>query len=265
MTKLESPVRRYTTGKLPTHSSTASLHTHFKQMPKEALTTALQANGYLSDSGKPTKKALTDDLLDVCDKAVIWRLSQVGKLLESAGMNVKRQYGNQSIDPPTSSDPTWVNLTTISTFFNVTPGTIGKWLDALELREDDGLPTKDAQDRGLGTVSEMSAGKKKTRKIAMWESYLVRVMLRDNGHPLDFDYAKSLEAKGKNSAVKVETMDSRALEFAKEFAALYKTRSRSSCSSLVKKTPKPILKRAEVLLKKPSGWLENGAYLERLR
>lgn len=265
MAKLETPVRRYTTGKLPTHSSTATLHTHFKQLPKDVLKTALQAKGYLNESGKPTKKAITDELLDVCDKSVVWRLSRVGKLLEAAGMKVTRQYGNQEIEPPTSSEPVWVNLTTISTFFNATPGTVGKWLDALGLREDDGLPTKDAQDRGLGTVSEMSAGKKKTRQIAMWESYLVRVMLRDNGHPLDFDYAKSLEAKGKNSAVKVETMDSRALDFAKEFAALYKTRSKSSCSILVKKTPKPILKRAEVILKKPSGWLENGSYLEKLR
>lgn len=265
MTTLETPVRRYTTGKLPTHSSTAALHTHFKQLPKAAISAALQAKGYLSYSGKPTKKAITDELLDICDKSVIWRLSRVGKLLEAAGMKVTRQFGNQEIVPPTSSDPTWVNLTTISTFFNVTPGTVGKWLDDLDLREEDGLPTKDAQDRGLGAVSEMSAGKKKTRKIAMWESYLVRVMLRDNGHPLDFDYAKSLEAKGRNSAVKVETMDSRALEFAKEFAALYKTRSQSDCSALVKKTPKPILKRAEALLKKPTGWLENGDYLEKLR
>lgn len=265
MQTLESPARRYTTGKLPSHSELAKLTENFKQIPDAVIDSVLMGKGYLSDTRKPTKRALSDQVLDVCDKVFLWDISKVGALLESAGLTVKRAYGNQKIAAPTSSEPTWVNLTTLATYFNVSAPTVGKWLDELSLREDDKLPNKEAQDRGLGQVSEMSAGKKQTRKIAMWESYQIRMMLRDAGHPLDFDYMKSLEAKGKNSAIKVETIDSRSEDFAKGFVKAFKTGSKRQTKEFVGKTPRAVLTRAEVLLKKPEGWISSGVYLERLR
>lgn len=265
MQTLKSPARRYTTGKLPSHSELETLHENFKQMPAAVVETVLKGKGYLSDAGKPTKRALSDKVLDVCDKRFLWRITAIESVLKEAGLTPKRTYANQRIDSPKSNDPTWVNLTTLATYFNATPATVGKWLDAQGLRESDGLPTKDAQDQGLGNISEMSAGKKKTRKIAMWESYRIRVMLRDSGHPLDFDYMKSLEAKGKNSAVQVQTIDSRAEEFARGFVKVFKAGDRRKVQDFVGKTPKPILTRAEKLIKKPEGWLVNKEYLERLR
>lgn len=265
MQTLESPARRYITGKLPSHSEIETLHEHFSQMPEAVVEQVLKAKGYLSNSRAPTKRALAEKVLDVCDKRFLWRIDAIGTSLTSAGLNVKRVYGNQKIDPPTSNKPTWVNLTTLATYFNVSASTVGKWLDGLELREDDGLPTKETQDRGLGQVSEMSAGKKKTRKIAMWESYQTRVMLRDAGHPLDFDYMKSLEAKGKNSAIQVETIDSRAKEFVTGFVKAFRTGSKAQAKAYVGRTPRAILNRAETLLKKPEGWISSGKYLDRLR
>lgn len=265
MQTLESPARRYTTGKLPSHSDFSKLHENFSQMPAAVIDSILVSKGYLSEAKKPTKRALSDRVLDVCDKALLWNISKVGELLESAGLKVKRTYGNQEIAVPVSSEPTWVNLTTLATYFNVSASAVGKWMDELSLREDDKLPTKESQDRGLGQVSEMSAGKKQTRKIAMWESYQMRVMLRDAGHPLDFDYMKSLEAKGKNSAIKVETIDSRAEDFAKGFVAAFKSGSKRTAKEYVGKTPRAVLTRAEKLLKKPAGWITSGDYLERLR
>lgn len=265
MQTIESPARRYITGKLPSHAELKTLHEQFSEMPAVVVEQVLKGKGYLSETGAPTKRALAAKVLDVCDKRFLWRIEAVEETLRSAGLTPKRVYGNQKIDPPTSSDPTWVNLTTLATYFNVTAPAVGRWLDELELREDDGLPTKDAQDRGLGYVSEMAAGKKKTRKIAMWESYQTRLMLRDAGHPLDFDYMKSLEAKGKNSAIKVETLDSRTEDFTRGFVAAFKTGSKEQTKAHVGKTPRAILGRAEKLLKKPEGWISNGKYLERLR
>lgn len=265
MQTISPPVKQYTTGKLPTHSALNELSTHFAQIPQAIIESALTSKAYLNEKGKPTKRAVAENALDVCDGKLIWRIDSVQKLLDAGGVKAKRVYGNQEIAPPTSSEPTWVNLTTLATYFNVTPTAVGKWLDELELRDEDGLPTKQTQDDGLGQVSEMSAGKKKTRKIALWESYRVRVLLRDEGHPLDFDYMKSLAAKGKNSSVQVQSIDARAEEFAKGFVKVFKTGSRADTKAYVGKTPKAILMRTEVLLKKPQGWLSSGSYLERLR
>lgn len=265
--KLEVPVQRYITGRRPTHSSTKKLHENFYQLPKEVMAMALQSSGYLNDEEKPTKKAIVDDIADICGKSVIWNLEKIEELLTSAGLKPQRQSVNQELTPPKpGEDLKFVNLGTIASYFNVSANQIGKWLDELDLREEETkMGNKRAIDEGFCRFSEMRTGQgKKTRQITMWNLYLVQCALLEAGHELDFDYDKTLAAKGKNSAVEVTTIDERAREFTKEFVELFNDpQRRKETEKLVKKTPKAILVRAENILKRP-GFLTSGKFREKL-
>lgn len=267
MEKLTPPIKKYLTGKRPTHSSTTDLSKNFKNLDPNALLFIFNKEGYLTEEYKPTKKAVEDGLIDTCDKKVLWNLDNVEAKIKDSGMNVERQSVNQEIRDTGNGEPKFVGLGVIATYFNVTANTIGKWLDALELRDDEKMGTTDAMDKGLATVVEMNADSagKKTRKIAMWDLYLTQQVLLEAGHELDFDYEKSLKGKGKNSDVTVSTVDDRALEFAKEFSSIFKdTSRRKELPALVKKQPKIILKKAEELLKKP-GFITEGIYVKYIR
>lgn len=265
MLKLEPPVKKYLSGKLPSHSSTQSLASNFKSLHPDALLFIFSKAGYMSDDRKPTKKALDDGLIDSCEKKAIWNLDNVQLKLSELGMPVERSIVNQEIKEPDDGEPRWVNLGTIGTYFNVTANTIGKWLDELDFREKDGMGSQLAIDQGLVTVSEMNAGGKKTRKIAMWNLYPVQRVLVDAGHALDFDYDKVLKGSGKNSDVKVSTLDDRAKDFAKEFVTTFKNpEKRHECIKMVKAQPQPILKKAEIILKKP-GFLTKETYKKYIK
>lgn len=264
MKKLEPPAQRYTTGKHPTHSSTLKLASNFQGLPHAALVTIMSTKGLMSPDGKPTKEALSSGLMDQCERAALWNLSKVKDYLHSVGVPAKRQYANQELpDPPANGSPSWVNLSTIATYFNVTAGTIGKWLDKEGLREPDGLPNKDSLDRGIGNISEMRAGPKKTRKIPQWNLHSVLSILKGAGHPLDFDYDATLKGKGKNSDVKVSTIEDRAKDFTKSFIKKFNARDQTLISD-VNKAPKALQVRAEELMKKP-GLITSGNYKKRLR
>lgn len=263
MKNIPEPAKRHTSGKLPTHSSTKNLSINFAHLDQTSLMSVLQSCDVVDAHNKPQKQAVQHELVDRCGKIFLWNLENLEKFLVNAHLTVKRCYVNQEPPVKNSMEPTWANLTTIGTYFNVSATQVGKWLDELDLREQGGLPNKYSTDQGLSQVVEMSAGGKKTRKIAQWDLHLIIDLLMNEGHPLDFDYSKTLSGKGKNSAVEVSSMDSRARSFAKEFTNLYNERSQD-CKDLVRKTPKPILEKAEDLLKKP-GFILDGKYLERLR
>lgn len=265
MANLDAPVKRYLMGKLPSHSSTSGLARNFEGLDSNALLFVFSKAGYLSPEYKPEKKALLDGLIDSCEGKILWNLEVVEAKLSSLGMPVKRCFVNQEVRDDSSGEPRWVNLKTLSTYFNVTANTVGKWLDSLDLRDNEGLGNQNAMDLGLCTVAEMNAGGKKTRKIAMWNLYPTQKILVDNGHPLDFDYEKNLKGAGKNSDVSVSSIDARVKEFVEEFLKLYGDPATARNSEkLVRKTPRGILVRAEALLKKPDFFVK-GIYRNRFK
>ena len=259
MEKLAPPVKRYLMGKLPSHSSTQKLADNFKSLQTDTLFHVLNTTGYLSVDHKPTKQALIDGLVDVCENKLIWNLNHVQTKLEEFGLTLERQIVNQEV-ANNSDEPKWVNLGTIATYFNVTANTIGKWLDELGLRDDNGMGNSAASEQGLCTVTTMNTGVKKTRNITMWNLYPVQQALVDAGHELDFDYEQTLKASGRNSNVQVTTIEERAHETAQEFTKLFKNpNTRKQTVELVQKTPKPVLQKVEVLLQKP-GFLIDETY-----
>lgn len=265
MQELQPPVNRHLTGKLPTHSSSVKLASNFKNLDPTALTFILNKSGYMTEEGKPTRAAADAGLLDKCERSLLWNLLNVTQLLLKQGIPVERQYVNQELAPLQTMEPIWVNLGTLGTYFNATAKTVGKWIEELGLKDDEGFASSEALDRGLATVMEMSAGGKKTRKINQWNLRLMQELLLEAGHPLDFDYEKNLKGTGKNSDVQVVSMDDRAREFAKEFIKLFKDpATRSQTQALVRKTAKPIIKKAEILMKKPD-FISSGEYMKHMK
>jgi hypothetical protein len=263
MEHLEPPLKRHLMGALPTHSSTIKLADNFKGLHPDALRFILLKAGYLNEAGSPTKAAVAAGLIDTCERKALWRLTAVASFLESEGNAAERAYVNQEVEPITG-DPRWVNLGTLGTYFNVAGPTVGKWLDALDLREDDGMANVMALEGGLASTAEMNAGGNRTRKITQWNLGPVRELLLEAGHPLDRSYDALMKGKGRNSDVTVSSMEARAKEFAKEFIRLYNDRgTRAECVPLVRKTAKPIVKLAEDLLKKP-GFISTEAYRKHI-
>ena len=252
--------------KLPTHSKSGTLASNFKSLDQNALKFILVKAGYLSDDGKPTNAAVSAGLLDKCEKTFLWNLEVLEKALFKLGNPVRRQYANQKLAPLDTSEPVWVNLGTIGSHFNVSAKVVGKWVDDLKLKDKDGMASEETLSRGLATVTEMSAGQgKKTRKINQWNLRPMQELLMRAGHPLDFDYEKSLKGTGKNSDVEVTTIDARAKEFAKQFLEAFNNpETRNQTPHLIRKTPKLIQAKAEVLLKRP-GFLTTGEYLKHVK
>lgn len=264
MEKLNPPIKRYLSGKLPSHSAGASLHTNFSDLERDALVFILFRAGLMEETGKPTREAVTAGLIDQCERKALWKLEAVAAKLEELGHPVTRKAVNQTIKEDDGT-PRWVNLGTVGTYFSATANAVGKWLDELELRDDEGMGNDEAFSRGLAMVSEMNAGEKKTRKITMWNLYPTQRVLVEAGHELDFDYEKNLKGKGKHSDVTVTTVDDRVDQFVTEFTALFKdAATRTAAVALVRKTPTMIVKRGEEKLGKP-GFITGGTYLKYVK
>lgn len=262
MQNLEQPVKRHTSGKLPSHSEHNNLHTHWKQLDAMALRWVLQKHEYVDEDGKPTRTAVADGLIDRCGRTALWNLEAVHTVLTDAGMTVERAYVNQELPANNTATPTWANLGTIGTFFGVSARMVGKWLNDIGVRDEDGSPSKDSFDNMLVNTVQMNAGGKKTRDVHQWDMHRVLKLLVDAGHPLDDDYGKTLEGRGKNSDVTVETIDDRAKEFARNFVKLYKDpATRPEANAMVRKTPRGILQKAEKFMKRP-GFFTKNTYLK---
>jgi hypothetical protein len=266
MQKLAGPLVKYTSGAFPSHSSSITLASNFKGLDANALRFILFKEGWVTDKGGPTKKAATDGLVDALDGKALWNLKEVEVRLASLGNSFERAAVNQELKIPASNEPLWVNLGTIASYFSVSANEVGKWLDKLGLRDEEKMATTDAMERGLATIVEMSsgAGKNQTRKINHWNLQDVQKLLLEDGHYLNFDYEASLKGKGRNSDVKVETVDDRAKAFAREFTTVFKDKSRRrELPELIRKTPKIILKKADELIGRP-GFTADGLYLKHL-
>lgn len=269
MARLEPPVKRYVLGKLPSHSSTMKLHENYADVGVAKIMSSLTKAGYLTPDGKPTRKAFTDNVAEVCEKNMLWNLDAVTNLLVSdyGSRASRRVYVNQNIPLEPSLDPKFVAMSVIGSYFNASSVKVGKWLNELGLRDEEGLPSKEAQDRALARVETMetrsNAGKKSTRKFGLWNLYEIVTMLHREGHPIDIDYESTLKGKGKNSDVTVQTgIEPRVNEFIKAFVPLYNAGDKE-CMRLVMKSPTLIKKRAEEKLGKPGLFTKN-LYKNRL-
>lgn len=220
----------------------------------------------MTDKGSPTKKSASDGLVDALDGKALWNLAELSARLTSLGNSFERKAVNQELKLDASNEPKWVNLGTIASYFSVSANEIGKWLDKLQLRGDDKMATNEAMERGLASIVEMSTGqgKNQTRKINHWNLQAVQQLLLEAGHYLNFDYEASLKGRGRNSDVKVATVEERAREFAKEFATIFKDKSRRrELPTLISKTPRPVLLRADELIGRP-GFTAQGLYAKHL-
>lgn len=135
------------------------------------------------------------------------------------------------------------------------------------MRDAQGGPTREAVDRGVATIVQMSAGGDRTRPVTLWDLYLTQRVLLEGGHELDFDYESTLRGTGRNSNVTVtEGMDGRVREVAGRFLALFRDPgTRYQCVRLVNTTPRPVLREVECLLGRDPGWLTEGRYKEHIR
>lgn len=259
---LENPIKRWTTGKCPKYSLLSKLHNNYKHMTQQSLLSLLQAGNILSKDNKPTKLAVKLDLIAKCENKYLWQVEKVKEYLNNEGLNIERQWANQELPNFHSSEPQWVNLGTIGTYFNVSSTIIGRWLSELGVRDNKGNATEEALELKLANIVEMSAGpnKNQTRKITQWNLAEILTRLVKAGHPLDFDYESSLKGSGKNSEVKVVTVDSQAKELAQEFSKLFKNpKTRGSVIELVKNVNPIVIKKAESLLGKP-GFISSGRF-----
>ena len=271
MTRLEPPVKRYLTGKHPSHSSSQSLHLNFNDMDATALRFILNKYGCMSAEGKPTKKAVEAGLIDICEKNAIWNIDNVMELLKKAGYPVTRKAVNQNKPEKKFDEPEYVNLGTIGMYFSVSANKVGQWLDALGLRDEKTkLGTEHAQRSGLCQISEMSAGPgqgNKKRKITVWDLHLIIDLLMEHGHELDYSYEQTMKGKGKNSDVNVVTIESRTKEFIAEFTRRFKSDNPQIKKTTIKyvlATPKPILIKAEEMMGR-QGFFTKNEYQKYLR
>lgn len=268
MAVLEQPVKRWITGKLPTHSGTKNLHKNFKNIDEQKFYGILMKNGFINNLKKPTKKSLEAGLLDTCGKNAIWNLQKVEQLFVKAGVNISRQIVNQEISGDPNGIPEWVNLGTIASYFNVTGTTVGKWLTKLDLRDKKGNANQKAIDSNLGNNDEITMkinGRKTTKKMTRWNLYAIQELLLKNGYEMDFDYAKHLKGTGKNSDVKVTTIDDRAQLFMEKFTTTFKnTKLRKDCIRIVEKENKLVVKKAEELMGKP-GFITKEEYKKYIK
>lgn len=285
MTTLPPPIEQYINGKNPTHTSQRRLGQHITFATPEVINGALTSNGLLSADGKITKQALEENIVDVCDKRALWNIREVKKIVLHATRKESDPDRKAGVVQPRSAQkaatgPVFTDLENIGTYFGVGKNTVGKWLEELGLRgykirqvNESGdfdmldiaaeskekfrmkVPTEAAFERGYAQVDVIEytqKGSKKSFEKYSWNLEKVKNLLVKNGHELDTERKLLLKGKGKNSDVKVESLDSRAEALYREWKKLYKNPSTKKSSwKVFHKQPKPLLQRVEVLMGRP--------------
>lgn len=259
MSELKPPYKRHILGKSPTHLLSSKIHTAFKGCPREIFVEAMKRAGVI-EGNKPSDRALNSGIVEICEKRYLWNIKRTLEILNKVtGLKFETQYVNQEL-PPKQEEPKFVGFAVIKTYFNVSPAQIGKWLSELSLRDSDGLPSKRALDLKIAEIAEMRTdpkNKKKIKKFGLWNLDETLRILVKAGHPLDFDYDKSLKATGKNSEVKVRTQNSAVEKFLEDFTKLYKNpKEKYRCEHLVSVYPRAILLKAEEVIRIPGFFTE---------
>lgn len=294
--KLEPPLSSYLTGAKPTHSSRPKLGQHIKLFKQNEIEAHLKKGKYLNDAGKPTKKALEDGLIDQCDGKVIWNLKNTKKALLAL---TKKDSARKVAAPklasppprPKQAGPVWTDLENIGTYFGVGKNKIGKWLDELGLRDykprqvnESGdydmldianeskekfrvkIPTEKALAEGYArveTITYTQKGKEKSFDKYTWDRDRVKDLLVRAGHELDTERKLHLKGKGRNSDVKVESIDDRAKKLHAEWKKLHSNpKTRDQSWKLFDKQPSGLLMRVEQLMGRPR-YLRDKLYLKK--
>jgi len=81
-----------------------------------------------------------------------------------------------------------MSLRQLGELYGVTSHKVGKWLKDLELRDEEGLPTKKAHDGRY--CKQTSAGEKCT--LWVWEAVKTVAVLKSDGHPMLLDPPRDL-------------------------------------------------------------------------
>lgn len=82
----------------------------------------------------------------------------------------------------------YMSLRQLGELYGVTSHKVGKWLKDLELRDEEGLPTKKAHDGRY--CKQTSAGEKCT--LWVWEAEKTVAVLKNDGHPMLLDPPRDL-------------------------------------------------------------------------
>ena len=291
--RLDPPFQQYLDD--GSHVCFDKIHIVAKAWSRDDVERMLSASGLLS-GGKPTKLAAERGVVDLCDRKVLWNVLEVKKaLIAQERVEYGQRAAKHSAEQQRSSGDTvkWVDLTTIGTYFGVGSTVVGKWLDQLGLRakkeipkHSDGsvdmldvarekqdrdanggfsrkVPTEKALNSGVARVKTVTNRKKQNIDITEWNLELCKVLLVKAGHELDTERKMVLKGKGRNSDVKVNSVDARA----KELFVLWKQRSKDPvwkdrAHEVFNGQPKAILVRVEALMNDP-GYITDRRFLRK--
>lgn len=303
--KLEPPVAQYITGNNPTHCAKKNIVKYVTNIAEAQLNNRLRENGYISLEEKPTKQALNDGIVDSCDGKILWNIDKIKQFIKNetpsesvltSSTTPDSRASNPSSNNtpskrPVRTEPAWVDLGTIGTYFGVGNVVIGKWLDHLGFRakptmqknesgavdmldmareaqkkQIDGFigkePTEKAFNMGLARTITVTNRKQQEIDIVQWNLDLCKAVLVKAGHPLDTEHKMALKGKGKNSDVKVNGMDKRAQELYVEWAKLYNNPAdRWKIKKLFSGQPILLLNKVEELMQMP-GYISNKKYMD---
>lgn len=293
--QLPPPIQAHLTGTPPTHTSRAKLATHITFWPQAEVEAVLTQAGYLSPEGKIAKKALEEGLVDTCEGKPLWNLKKTKKVLLALTRKPSKAASPAPIIPPKApvraAGPVWTDLENIGTYFGVGKNKIGTWLDQLGLRDykpmqvnESGdidmldmanaskekfqvkVPTQLALERGLAQVETVEyrgkGGKEKSFEKYSWDRDAVKALLVKAGHPLDTERKLLHRGKGKNSDVRVESLDDRARALHAEWKKLHSNpTTRKASWDLFHKKPKPLIMRVEMLMGQPR-YIQDKLYLK---
>lgn len=282
--KLDQPIETYLTGDNPTHTALSRMSTHAKAWTQDEIVDMFKIAGYLDPEGKVTKHAVQSRLVDSCGGKVLWNLLESKKALV-AQHRIKEQARGATeaarLKKLEDSEPKWVDLGTIGTYFGASAVMVGRWLDKLGLRiipkmetnesgsvdmldiarakqsEQQGQfvskkPSDKAFDSGLARTLTVTNRKKQEIDLIQWNLELCKTLLVRAGHDLDTERKMTLKGKGKNSDVKVITVDDRAKELYAKWRKLYNDpKTRKSSWDVFNKQPKPIILKVEALMNRP--------------
>lgn len=295
--KLDGPVEQYLAGKNPTHCTYENISKNVKAWDDDDVKRMLTNAGYLNENGKPTKLAAQKGIIDLCEKKVLWNILEVKKamIIQEQIEYGKRAARNAAKEKKiVETGPKWVDLLTIGTYFGAGPVQVGKWLDQIGMREkpkikktssgnidmldvarqkqDDQakgkfgggkVPSQKALDSGVARVKTVTGRKNKEFDIVEWNLELCKALLVKAGHKLDTERKMMLKGKGKNSDVKVNSIDDRAKVLYGEWLKKYNDPIwRDRAYEVFNGQPKPILVKVEALMNKP-GYLTRKEYLKK--
>ena len=98
----------------------------------------------------------------------------------------------------------------------------------------------------------------------LWDLRRTLELLQAAGHLFDYDYEKTLKGRGKNSDVRVTTLEGRAVELAQEFQESITSSDKNRCARIIKNAPAGLLRIIETKLQYPVGFLSEPDCLVKL-